>query len=151
MLDWVAQGLYGMLRPSLPSGFSRTIGPFNTYEFNEFPFDASEVTDPGPAYLTTDDIFKRILTWHLYKGDGKVFNIRWLKRRIMRFLYGVNGTAPNIDQTYPISVEFGADNSVTITIQQGSQSIPDAGILQSAIDSGVLELPFQYTFTTLVT
>ena len=28
------------------------------------------------------------MTWHLYKGDGKTFNTRWLKRRVMRFLTG---------------------------------------------------------------
>jgi len=34
LLDWVAQGLYGMTRPTLSSGKNRDLGPINTYAFN---------------------------------------------------------------------------------------------------------------------
>ena len=66
--------------------------------------------------IADDDLYKRSLTWHLQKGDGQYFNIRWLKRRVMRFLIGVNGTSPHIDNTDRISVSFGANYDVTIRI-----------------------------------
>src|SRR5579859_3473841 len=40
LLDWVAQGIYGMTRPSLPGAGSTLIyGPFNTYAFNKLAFN----------------------------------------------------------------------------------------------------------------
>ncbi|MES2048843.1 MAG: hypothetical protein V4447_10610 [Pseudomonadota bacterium] len=146
LLDWVAAGLYGFQRPALSGGV-----------------------------LVSDDVFKRIITWHFYKGDGKVFDIRWLKRRIMRFLAGADGTDPGISQTYQISVTFGPPNIVYINILSGIGNIQDgfffnqqqfnasefeylkvigttyvdttmAATLKQAIDAGVCELPFQYTY-----
>lgn len=175
LLDWVATGLYGYSRPSLASGLTEVIGPYNTFVFNEIAINSDKQIGPSNIFVTTDDIYKRCLTWHFYKGDGKVFNIRWLKRRLQRFLIGIDGTAPNVDQTYQISVTFGNDNQVNINLLQGIRvitsssiyngfeyntepfnaiaseyieytPIADAGILQAAIDSGALELPFQYTY-----
>jgi hypothetical protein len=84
---------------------------------------------------TSDDVFRRCITWNFYKGDGNTFNIRWLKRRIQRFLNGVNGTAPNIDNTYGISVSFGANNFVSIRITAGSRKIT-GGALYNRIRFG---------------
>lgn len=116
MLDWVAAGLYGLIRPVIGDGINVYEGPFNTYAFNTLAYNQqlkiSEVTYAGAS----DDVFKRVITWHFFKGDGKVFNIRWLKRRIMRFLIGTNGTAPIIDQTYLVSVTFGTDGEVSIRL-----------------------------------
>lgn len=134
---------------------------------------------PETFYATTDDVFKRIITWHFYKGDGKVFTIRWLKRRIMRFLEGTNGTAPNIDQTYQVSVSFGVGNQVNITILSGIRTFLSgaifngfamntqafnaiqtsfvpltnfalAPVLKAAIEAGACELPFQYTYVVSI-
>src|SRR5208283_808909 len=128
----------------------------------------------GPSTLVDDDVYKRCLTWHFYKGDGKYFSVRWLKRRVMRFLIGTNGSSPSIDQTYQISVTFGPNNEVTIRfidslIETFSSSelnsfmlnsqmlnvsnniitpitpLPFRQIFQEAVQSGVLELPFSYT------
>lgn len=179
MLDWVAEGLYGISRPVLPSGQNVTIGPFNTYGFDQETFGSARIEGPVNVFVTTDDIFKRIITWNTYKGDGRTFNVRWLKRRIMRFLLGVNGSAPNIDTTYQVSVSFGLKNQVNINLLQGTRLItggatfnefapdtqpfnatksgfisynplPDAAILKAAIEAGVLQLPFQYTFVVSV-
>ena len=97
----------------------------------------------------------------------------------MRFLVGANGTAPNIDQTYQVSVTFGVGNQVNITLVTGERRVtggalfnafapntvpfnalettfeplaplPNAAILKEAIDSGVLELPFQFTYVVTV-
>ncbi len=178
LLDWVAQGLYGMARPYLSSGFIRQIGPYNTFAFDTLAFNQSSQVSNVSVQVTSDDIFKRILTWHFYKGDGKVFNVRWLKRRIMRFINGVNGTAPNVDQTYQVSVSFGLDYQVNITLidkfvrltggvvydmfqfntfafnqtTYSTTSVPplDSTYLIEGMQNGVLELPFQFTYVITV-
>jgi hypothetical protein len=183
LLDWVAQGLYGIARPTLAAPQPKTLGPFNTYRFGQRPPDIGGRTPPPSTTFsaTTDDVFKRIITWHFYKGDGKVFSIPWLKRRIMRFLAGVNGTAP-FNTTYQVSVSFGASGQVHIVLRSlirtisggcivgralvgGASSLVDslqftvvAGVsltlapqLAEALASGALELPFQISSNLTVT
>lgn len=183
LLDWVALGLYGMKRPALSSGRNRSLGPLNTYGANVLPPNRRKLIGPINVTVTTDDIFKRIITWNFYKGDGNVFNARWLKRRIMRFLIGENGTAPNIDQTYAISVIFGKGGIVTVRIAIGTRTItggafpnrmgpnsriplgslrttytpplvpnpfPLESVLQEALETGVLQVPFQYTVGVII-
>lgn len=179
LLDWVALGLYGMQRPTLSSGRNRVIGPFNTVAFNTLPFNVRKAIGPTNIAVTTDDVFKRILTWNLYRGDGLVFNIRWLKRRIVRFLMGPSGTAPNVDDTSPVSVTIGP-GIVAIRISSGSRKIlggalynrhefnrmpynrlitefvpgptplPLEPVLKQAIEGGALVLPFQYRFVVTI-
>lgn len=179
LLDWVAQGLYGMTRPTLSTGKNQDLGPYNTYTFGTQLLGRFKFIGPQNITATSDDVFKRILTWHFYKGDGKVFNIRWLKRRIRRFLEGVNGADLNIDQTYQISVTFGTGNQVTIRIITGVRMVttgaifdkfrfgmrtfneinttfvslgpvpPLAPLLKEGIASGALELPFQFAFSVV--
>ena len=175
LLDWVAQGLYGIARPALSSGLNNYIGPYNTWLLNQIPLDARIVVGPSNVVATSDDIYKRIITWNYWKGDGRVFNVRWLKRRIMRFLLGTNGSAPLINNTWQISVSFGLGNTVSIrlltetrmitsgAIYNGFQynsvpfnswqtsaifypPLPNAEIFVEAINAGVLQTPFQYTF-----
>lgn len=173
LLDWVAEGLYGMVRPALSSGRNRDQGPLNTWRYNTIPYNVRRRVGPNNVVATSDDVFKRIMTWNFYKGDGNVFSIRWLKRRVMRFLFGPNGTAPNIDQTYPISITFGP-GIISIRLGYGTRlflggaiyggfgfnrmrynqrntqfiSGPSppalAPIFKEAIESGALTLPFQY-------
>lgn len=172
LLDWVGAGLYGMLRPTLPFGRGSLQGPYNTYRFNSLGFNQLRIRGPLNYYATSDDAYKRILTWHLQKGDGKEFNVRWLKRRVMRFLTGENGGPGVTDQTYQVSVTFGVDGQVNINLQSifrvarggalfnasrfnafryndlitESYSIPISPmvpVFKAAVDAGVLELPFQ--------
>lgn len=185
LLDWVAAGLYGMKRPTLSEQRLSLIGPFDTYGFNfNVAFDAVVEGNSGGGqavfYTVNDDIFRRVITWHFYKGDGKQFNVRWLKRRIERFLDGENGAPLNPDQTYRVSVTFGPAGTVNIGITSSSYSLtgtgpfdtmafndvpafdaadlnitalpplPAATILKAAIDAGVLELPFQYTYVVTI-
>ena len=176
LLDWVAQGLYGISRPSLFTGESTIVGELNTYEMNVQKLDWSEIVGPTNVTATSDDTFKRIITWAFYKGDGKTFNVQWLKRRIMRFLIGEDGTAPPIDQTDQISVTFGANNSGDIrfidqitkiisgaifnNFEMNTQMInglnlmitpltplPYRLLFQEAVETGALELPFQIVWT----
>jgi len=115
-------------------------------------------------YELPDDIFKRILTWNLYKGDGNRFSMRWLKRRIARFLFGVNGIDPQpwvpgftvgAETTSAIGtvVSTGIDgHTLTISLDQSLLSLQSqqitAGVLtlfRLAFLGGRLELPMQYT------
>jgi hypothetical protein len=178
LLDWVAEGLYGQTRPALASGRNRDVGPYDTWQFNTIAYDQHKVVGSGNVTVTTDDIFKRIITWNFWKGDGKTFNIRWLKRRIMRFMNGLNGSAPNVDQTYQVGVTFGIGSQVNITLvaetgkltlssaydtwkfntrafnqdkvtTQSIAPLPNAIILAEAIRSGALQLPFQFTYVVV--
>jgi hypothetical protein len=175
LLDWVALGLYGFKRPSLPIGIETEIGEYNTPQFNELVYNGRKILNPAVYYVADDDIFKRCITWNFYKGDGTVFNINWLKRRIQRFLDGPNGTDPGIQQTYQISVTFGPPGQVNIFLTSGTRIVTGgalfnkagynttgyntltsyfipgvpivlAPIFQAAIEAGVLNLPFQKTF-----
>lgn len=181
LLDWVAQGLYGIARPALSSGRTSLVGPLDTYEFNTMEFNDIDLVSPTDIVATSDDTFKRILTWLFFKGDGKVFSIRWLKRRIMRFLIGVDGTNPNVADTSQISVTFGTDGEVAIRFVDSVTEIvgnhnalydacefnearfneinveitpltplPYRAIFQEAVQTGVLELPFQFVFNVII-
>lgn len=179
LLDWVAAGLYGMTRPALSSGRNRDLGPLNTYAYNVLPLNKRRRVGPTDVTVTSDDIFKRIMTWNFYKGDGNAFNVRWLKRRLMRFLIGTDGSAPNVDQTYPISVTFGNGaiairinvgtrrvtggalynrfgfnrmpyNALRTTFVPASNPLPYESVLKEALDAGVLQLPFQYTYSIAI-
>lgn len=174
LLDWVAAGVYGKLRQTLPVGTALQQGPYGTYLYGQGLYGQYKSTPSGTFYETTDDIFKRILTWHLYKGDGNVINMRWLKRRIMRFLFGTNGADLGTDQSNQISVVI-VGTVVNINMIVGIQTLKSAAmyggflygsmpygygasqtqsftilpyynILKAAIDAGVLELPFGYTY-----
>ena len=96
--------------------------------------------------LANDDIYKRVITWNFYKGDGYEFNINWLKNRVYRFLAQANGIAQPIPNTYQVSVEI-SNKIVTITI--GSSLNTYASILSALINNGTLQLPFQYTFSVV--
>lgn len=154
LLDWVAQGLYGMARPALSFGEVRGAGLINTFLVNELMVNEFFQSGNIGQFVITDDIFKRILTWHIFKGDGPQFTIPWFKRRIMRFLTGVNGTNPPIDNFYPVSIDFTGNRQVTITVTLGFAAVINlaiAQIFQAAILSGVLSTPFQYTFLVDIT
>jgi hypothetical protein len=180
LLDWVAAGLYGFPeRPSLPSGHINATGGYNTLPYNKLEFNKFRYISTGAYYATNDDVFKRIITWSFYKGDGMQFSIDWLKRRVIRFLIGVNGTCPPIDNTYQVSVQFGTGGVVNILILNGQRTVTGgaiynrfgfntvaynglksrfmnytplalAPVLQAGIASGALPLPFQFTYNVSI-
>jgi hypothetical protein len=158
LLDWVGNGLYGFPRPSLGTGRPEFIGPLNTWAPNWKPYPLPPVVTVSAlnmienlidwdVHLTNDDFYRRILTWHFYKGDGKYISVRWIKRRVWRFCYGENGWAPNsvgidywpygndlsIADTDQISVSFGANRNISIrfvlnnTIQTGGEVLNEFG------------------------
>jgi hypothetical protein len=208
LADWVMKGLYGYPRPTLYTPRNNPIGPLNTWYPNYSGVGPNMLRYLGPqnAVVADDDLYKRCLTWHYMKGDGKYFNVRWLKRRVMRFLIGGAGTSPPIDQTNQISVTFGPNYECTIRIvlhvrtvvggalpnlfgpngtrvisgraefgglvvlSAGSVTsmglgtqpngmistvtnlppIPNADDFREAVMTGVLELPFQFTYDVVI-
>jgi len=176
LLDWIAQGLYGQTRPALSSGQNAYLGTYNSFLYNQIPYNERLVVGPSNVVATSDDIFKRCMTWNLYQGDGRQFNVLWLKRRIMRWLTGENGTSPNIDNTDQISVTFGVGNQIAIRLLTQTVNVtgalyngfayngavynswiatpefdypplPNAEIFVEAFQAGVLQLPFLYSFS----
>jgi len=145
LLDWSVYGIYGVLRPSLgsPTSFT-TAGVYDTVPYDTTAYSQDIENAPSGSYVVTDDVFKRILTWNFYKGDGFQYTTQWLKRRVARFIYGVNGTnIPDIADIYNISVTYGSANSVTINIP----NLTISPFFQAAIQSRTLNLPFQYNYT----
>jgi hypothetical protein len=114
-LDWVGNNIYGIPRPVFPVGYETTRGELNSTALNEQALNELIHKFPENYVLANDDVYRRVITWHHWKGDGDVFNVRTLKRRIMRFL-----TNQRVDQTYQVSVSFGLNNQVNITIYQNS-------------------------------
>ena len=145
LLDWVGQGVYGIARPTLPAGINQILGPLATWAFGAKPFASHVVIESAVYYAVNDDYYKRVITWAFYKGDGRQFSINWLKRRVVRFLLGMNGIDPGIANTYDIGVTV-SGTAMTITIHN-SATYPAAVIFQAAVNAEVLELPYQFTYT----
>jgi len=143
LLDWTAYAIYGVTRPSLgsPAQFS-PLNVYNTVPYNTIAYNEDTEEHPTDYYIVNDDIFKRIMTWNFYKGDGFQYTTEWLKRRIKRFLFGLNGVDFPIDNTYEISVTYTAPNTINIHIP----NLDVSPIFKSAIQGGVLNVPFQYIY-----
>ncbi len=148
LLDWVGQGLYDIARPYIPLGNQFIEGPLNTYTYNTIEFNQRKVLDARQFTIANDDIYKRILTWHHYRGDGRQFTIPWLKKRVARWLYGVNGTDSGLAGYQNISIKS-VDGVFTITVTLDATTTPIFPLFSACISGGILELPFQYTFSVV--
>jgi hypothetical protein len=153
LLDWVALGLYGIARPLISTFATVSGGPFDSNTFSSFAFDSRKIVSPGTAQLANDDIYKRVMTWILYLGDGKQTTIDWLKKRIARFLFGPGGTDISLDLIQQISISVTQTASPTYLI-----TIPNSQISQLMnifLEQGILPMPQQIAYTitigTLVT
>jgi len=139
LLDWVAKNIYGEVRHSLQTGTINSVGPLDTYPFDALRSNQYELVSNGDYFPVSDGVFKAILQWNIFKGDGYQFSIRWLKKRVKRFLNG----NPFIQQTYDVSVTLsGTDVTITVPL-----SASYATALQAAVQSRTVLLPFQYNFT----
>lgn len=180
LLDWVGAGLYGLDRPVLGAGQEYLRGPYDTWRFNELGYNERRRSGTFTSQRASDDLYRRALTWHFYKGDGRQFTITWLKRRVARFLIGADGRDPGVDQTYRVSVSIGLDRQINITLlrymarrrrsaaydtwrfnertyDEIDLAITDLGPQLDAatqfkqmVEQGMLELPFQYTYVVTV-
>lgn len=140
LLDWIGNGVYGIERPVLSSQTTSAIAGYNEYAYNTAPYNGLLYSSSGTASIASDDIYKRVMTWNLYRGDGQVFTMGWLKNRISRFLNGANGTDYLVLNDPPNITVSGS--TFTITIFQNPVSLA----LEQLVANNELALPFQYTF-----
>lgn len=154
LLDWVAEGVYGFPRPALSSGKIAQLGPLNTFEPNQsiyttlvnfgnpgLPLNTIKFLAADDAVVADDDTYRRCITWHFYKGDGKYFCTSWLKRRVWRFIFGENGWSPEVvewnNQLYSIcntdqiSVSMGVNRSVCIRFVLGIRTVTGGAMLNA--------------------
>jgi len=144
LLDWIGNGLYDISRPVLSSQTSSTLAGYNTSPYDTTALNYLNFSSSGTSAIASDDIYKRVLTWHLYRGDGQIFTIGWLKNRVNRFLNGTNGEDyPVLNNPPSITV-----SGNTFTIYVGTDAISFA--FQELLSSQLLALPFQYNFICVV-
>ncbi|MGC9216164.1 hypothetical protein, partial [Acidithiobacillus sp.] len=106
LLDVTAMNIYGLTRPVVSSLSIHESGFYGDdgYGFGS-AYGMASVDETGTAYAATDDVFKRVMTWILWRGfDGMQMSIEWMKKRIARFLYGVNGSDVPVSDTNNISI-----------------------------------------------
>lgn len=140
LLDWIGNGVYGIPRPVLSTQSSSLIAGYNSAPYNTVPYNGSTFISSGSAELASDDIYKRAMTWDLYRGDGQMFTMGWLKNRVNRFLNGANGSDyPVLNNPPSISV---SGNVFTITSFEDSVFTS----LQELLANNALSVPFQYSF-----
>ena len=174
LLDWVGAGLYGLPRPTFFSGRYESTGPLDTVAFNDPP-ELNQILSTlnfEDVAVTSDDVYKRVLLWHLWKADGRQVSTPWIRRRVVRFLFGEG----NQGGANHVSVVSDAGRNLSITIVTGERRIIGgalyngapfnevpfdavatslttfatpalAAVLKEGLDSGALELPAQYAAT----
>ena len=138
LLDWIAAGVYGLDRPVLASQTSEESAGYDSSTYNTVPYNFLSYSASGTSQQATDDIFKRSMTWNLYKGDGQYFTIQWLKNRVARFLHGPNGTDCAVLDYQPSVTISGK----TFTVTDFANSNYTA--LQLCYQAYFLPFPFQY-------
>ena len=140
LLDWVGQGVYGITRPVISSLTVSTFGSMNSAPMNTLAMNRFVQRRSGTAQAADDDIYKRVLTWHLYKGDGLQMTIQWLKRRVARFLYGINGSDIQVDDLQNISVmqpglsSVGSLNTVAMNTKAMNTRVARTGKQRHALE-----------------
>lgn len=140
LLDWIGNGVYGIPRPVLSSQTTSTLAGYNTSPYNTVEYDSLAFSSSGTAAIASDDIYKRVMTWNLYRGDGQMFTMGWLKNRVNRFINGANGSDFTVLDNPPSITVSG--NVFTIT--SFDDSVFTA--LQECFANKALSFPFQYTF-----
>ncbi|MHA3054669.1 hypothetical protein E0H77_12505 [Acinetobacter sp. ANC 4633] len=125
------------------------VGPYETVTYNTRPFGYfSSVANSGgattaPAYtVASDDTYKRLATWILYRGDGFQMSLNWLRRRVARFCYGLNGADIDIGLVSNISITITGDN---ILIK--APKSPSSQILIQLIQANQVPLPLGVNIT----
>jgi len=141
LLDWIGRGVYGIPRPVLSTQSTIVRAAYNEDPYDTVPYDGLTKSTSGAAALASDDIYKRMMTWNLYRGDGQMFTIGWLKNRVNRFINGAGGLdALVLDNPPSITV-----SGNTFTITSFDDSVFTA--LQELVNARLVSVPFQYNFT----
>ena len=168
LLDWVGNSLYNIPRPVISDVQQVVKGALATVPLTALPIAGFQISESGTSAIATDDVYKRVLTWFMYRGDGMQMTVEWLRRRIARFIYGINGTdLTDIGLISTVSLSqvnsqsggvmgngvmglmvMGlAFNKVLHKVVANLPSYPMSSVLQELVNTGVIPLPFQVTVT----
>ncbi len=160
LLDWIAQGVYGITRPSISSETTTEYGEWNTAPWNTVPFNGFVIDISGGIQVASDDVFKRLMTWILYRGDGVQMTMQWLRRRVARFIYGTGGTDIDLGLLQNISIAAGAGatsniiagtNSAATNSMATNSAKPKSGSAGASIyNITIPNLPASKSFLALV-
>ncbi|WP_138110670.1 hypothetical protein [Burkholderia gladioli] len=173
LLDWIGAGIYGISRPVLSTLSVKNYGAYNTRPYNSLAYDRRLHVNSGTATAANDDIYKRVLTWHLYLGDGRQMSLQWLRRRVARFIFGSNGSDIPVDYLRQIGLTRQAigyagsyvtppyntqaynthKSRQTLASHSLQISVPPGQISQDfqiLLNQGYLALPFQVKFTVVI-
>lgn len=109
---------------------------YMTQHYAQSGFASASKTAPPLTYQpATDDVYRRLIQWNTYRGDGVTFTMRWLKNRVARFLgMSTTGSPPSIEQAANHTIVIGAPLSV---LRQS---------LQSLFTDGYVVVPAQYAY-----
>jgi hypothetical protein len=173
LLDWIGANLYGIPRPTVGTESVRTTGYMGSNAMGLSALGILSVKQSGTALQLTDDLYKRLLTFWLFLGDGKQMSLAWIRRRFARFLFGVNGgdipveylqqvsiTIPNLPPMGAMgsqAIGYGAmgvlNTDTPLAKHNYTISIPQsvaASALQQLFLSNLLPMPFQISFQIVV-
>ncbi|WP_226377140.1 MULTISPECIES: hypothetical protein [Burkholderia] len=138
LLDWIGRGVYGIRRPVLATQSTVRRAGYNANPYDTIAYDAQYYSTNETTSVASDDIYKRVLTWHLYRGDGMQFTMQWLKNRISRFINGVNGSDYPVLNDPPSITVAGTLFTVTALDSVGFEA------LQLCYANGAIQFPFEY-------
>lgn len=139
LLDWIGEGIYGIPRPVISTSSTSFLGGLNQFALNSLDLNGNQFRQSGTAQIANDDIYRRVLTWWLWRGDGPYMNVTWLKRRVMRFLSGADGSDLLLSQSPPSITVSG--NVIAISVPASSI----ASIMADFLSSDILIMPFPYS------
>lgn len=131
LLDWIGRGIYNVARPAIGSIFTHDMGDMNARVMDGMAMNAFRQLVSGTSTPVSDDLYKRTLTWILYRGDGMQMTLQWLRRRVARFLYGSNGSDISLDELLNVSILqnpkilAGAMNTGAMNAQPMNQRYPE--------------------------
>ena len=168
LLDWVGNSLYNIPRPVISDVQQVVKGALATVPLTALPIAGFQISESGTSAIATDDVYKRVLTWFIYRGDGMQMSVEWLRRRIARFIYGINGTDltdVGLISTVSLSQVNSQSGGVmgngvmglmvmglafSKVLHKGIANLPSypmSSVLQELVNTGVIPLPFQVTVT----
>lgn len=141
-LDYVARNIYGMERKKLLYADNIIKHGLNIADPNVINPNGNAVLVNSSQRNMDDESFKKIIQWNVYKADGFVFSIPWLKRRLIRFL--------NINETNPIdinNVSILADHrKIKIRLLNYLANSPFKPLLKDVLANRIIDLPFMLDF-----
>lgn len=147
LLDFVAQGLYNMTRRvQVASTLGGVKGSFGDAAFGTSEFAGGTYQEPdSQAISLSDDQFRRAITWNIFSGDGWTFSTNWLRRRIARFIFGVDGASDiNVDDQQLISIMWTSLRTATVYVTSPASSATLTGLLLIGISNNYLQTPIGY-------